>query len=275
MDTRDGRRYEIRKYADGQCWMADDLKYGGTTASTAGTAFANTNNYCTQQAPTAAQGNYANINAAWYEVENGLSTGKQLRGMCYNPGPTNEANNTAIGWSGASVETGYLYTWGAATQDDYTTGAIGARKVRGICPAGWHLPVEGEAFTNANVSGNDAGCTAISCVVANASDFANLDKIYGGTGANEQTSVTHAREYFWGIPTGSSAALSVGWKGVYPGCSGNAACVTSARGAYGQWWSSGAALPAAAYYLDVYSGLIHLAVTNTRGFGLQIRCIKN
>ena len=30
-DSRDGKLYEIRKQADGKCWMADNLAYGGDT----------------------------------------------------------------------------------------------------------------------------------------------------------------------------------------------------------------------------------------------------
>jgi uncharacterized protein (TIGR02145 family) len=270
MDTRDGKRYEIRKYADGQCWMADDLKYGGTTASIVGTVFANTNNYCTQQTPISSPGDYANLNNSWYMVENGVSTGTKLRGMCYNPGPINETNSAAIGWASAIAETGYFYTWGAATQDDYTTGAIGARKVQGICPAGWHLPVEGNAQTAANTSGNNANCTTTSCAT-NTSDFSYLDKLYGGTGANNQTSVTHARQYFWGIPN-NVVFLDVGWKGTYPGCSGSSACVSVQRGTIAQWWSAGAGSSSEAWFLHVHTDNVYPVYFHDRGDGFRVRC---
>ena len=31
-DERDGKLYEVRKFADGKCWMVDNLAFGGATA---------------------------------------------------------------------------------------------------------------------------------------------------------------------------------------------------------------------------------------------------
>ena len=31
-DERDGKLYEVRKFADGKCWMVDNLAYGGDSA---------------------------------------------------------------------------------------------------------------------------------------------------------------------------------------------------------------------------------------------------
>jgi uncharacterized protein (TIGR02145 family) len=241
--------------------MADSLRFGGTSASTAGTAAVSDNNYCTTIAPTSAQSTIiGNINPAWYNVdENGLSTGTNLRGACYNPGPTNEANGAAIGWASATANTGYFYDWGAATQDGFTSGAVGARQVQGICPDGWHLP--------ASNSTNDG---SVATILVN--DFAYLDKLYGGTGVNNQTSATHARTYFWGIPN-NVASLPVAWKGTYPGCSGNAICVSSNRGVLGYWWSSGSADGSNASYLVVDSGSVYPQHSYLRGYGFQVRCV--
>ena len=117
-DTRDSKTYRVRKFADGHCWMIDNLAYGGTTEAN-GTIDA-----CATKVTFSGNGQTTPY-TAWY------SGSQQLYGDCRN----NPSSNTY----------GYLYNWQAAMQQSlayYTskyTGSAGNNGA-GICPTGWLLP---------------------------------------------------------------------------------------------------------------------------------------
>ncbi len=108
-DLRDGKTYEVRKFADGKCWMVNDLRYGGTAdACLSRTAFG------------------GNGSAT---LTNRFGTGTY--GDCRNdPGYAT-----------------YLYNWQAAMQNStayYNATYSGPmQNVQGLCPNGWHVPTGG------------------------------------------------------------------------------------------------------------------------------------
>ena len=142
-DARDGKQYVIRKYADGHCWMAENLKFGNC-ASITGSA------YATDYQSSA----YNKVASGYY-------------GTCRDAA---EAGNYD----------GYLYNWQAAmnnstayyntTFDGRTNGTTEA--THDICPLGWHVPTAAEFQLLANkVQGGtvSSGCTNTNC--ANAHNF--------------------------------------------------------------------------------------------------------
>lgn len=163
-DTRDGNTYAVAKYADGQCWMMEnlrlDLSNPNLTLSDANTnrpsaTFvdqvsqhpASSNNFCTATNRTC-------INSLYYNTNN---TNRNLT-------PSYNANDNSSSW----YSYGVIYNWytataGNGTYDFSTQGSM----VRGdLCPAGWHLP-------------NGSGISG---------ELAKLDIALGGDGKNKTDS---------------------------------------------------------------------------------------
>jgi len=143
MDRRDGNLYEVRKYADGRCWMAQNLKFGNCASLT---------------------GNDFN---SYYQISVIDKVAPGYYGICRNAA------------DGGNYD-GYLYNWQAAmnnstayyntTFDGRTNGSTEA--THDICPLGWHLPTGGnngefqklaDAVEGKNVPN---GCTSANCPVS-------------------------------------------------------------------------------------------------------------
>jgi len=116
-DERDGKQYEIRKFADGKCWMVNNLMYGGETDICAGKSTFASNGSAT--------------------ASNRFGTG--TFGDCRDPRVGGVAPCTA-----GSTTCGYYYNWQAAMQHStawYDTVYTGpTTNVQGLCPDGWRLP---------------------------------------------------------------------------------------------------------------------------------------
>ncbi|MBQ6435997.1 hypothetical protein IJJ27_00335 [bacterium] len=115
VDRRDHRAYQVRKFADGNCWMVDSLKFGGDYGETDG---------CVGIGNFASGGSNNATNA-----REQFSTG--YYGHC--------RQNT--------VDNNYLYDWVAAMQNtlayygSYTS--ISGRN-KGLCSTNWHVPTASE-----------------------------------------------------------------------------------------------------------------------------------
>jgi len=113
-DIRDGKQYEIRKFADGKCWMVDNLMYGGDIDACAGkTTF---------------------IGHGSYDPSNQFGAGTY--GDCRDP--------RVGGADPCTVDSTTCGYWQAAMQ--HVTARDGAvytgptTNVQGLCPEGWRLP---------------------------------------------------------------------------------------------------------------------------------------
>ena len=116
-DIRDNKQYEIRKFADGKCWMVDNLMYGGDT------------NACADKSIFDGNGSATPSN------QFGIDT----YGDCRDPRVGGSAPCTA-----GSTTCGYYYNWQAAMQHStayYNTTYTGpTTNVQCLCPEGWRLP---------------------------------------------------------------------------------------------------------------------------------------
>ena len=243
-DTRDNKVYRVRKMADGNCWMADNLAFALANGSTGVPAFS----------PAAA-------------LIAGSTTSVQTQAQYIS----NTGYNTAAG------QTTYLYNWCAALGDTSTncaasvaattnntviggvvntTGTTTSQPaVTGICPAPFRLPKGGPAATS-------------STAATTANEFAGLDIAMGGTGANR----TSANTYPNFMANNNSDATGKSWSGVLGGLFGSG---FNGQGTYGYWWSSTASNTSGAYILYLYSSssIVYPANNNGKNLGFAVRCV--
>ncbi len=115
-DSRDSKTYEVRKFADGKCWMVDNLAFGSGCLKT---TFAGSSTTGTGANGSSRQ----NVQADYY-------------GDCRYP-------YASTATSDATNKYGYLYDWVAATQNPlayFGNNFQPAQPTQGICPTGWSLP---------------------------------------------------------------------------------------------------------------------------------------
>ena len=133
-DARDGKSYRIRKFADGHCWMIDNLAYGGSTTDG-----------CSGKSTF--DGGYTSVGVGYsvYGVWTGSAgaSSESFYGSCLDPkGMTSSDGDSTYC---TTHNCGYFYSWQAAMQQSLAyygsnyTGSAGNNGA-GICPAGWLLP---------------------------------------------------------------------------------------------------------------------------------------
>jgi uncharacterized protein (TIGR02145 family) len=258
MDARDGKKYEIRKFPDGKCWMVDNLAYGGTTSASG------SSDYCVSQdaVPTYGYGT-GTANANWWVRVGASATYAEAATMAYGDCANPQLKNYGSGSPCYNSDRcGYYYNWQAAMQlpncnynNDactYSTPTLTANFRQGICPIGWHLPSGGEDRST--------------------SEFAVLDVAVGGEGGGGEKS-GHAYTYFWRSSNASGVTVTDPWKNVYGGCT---TCNESigAQGAWGYWWSASTAAAGSAY--TIYIRNIAMSFYNNGRYGgWSVRCVKN
>ncbi len=146
-DERDNKVYRVRKFADNNCWMIDNLAYGGGVKGKGDNC----------QAKTVDDWRVAFNEKASTPVKNeGLNSWKAVYvGDCLNPAlETGEKVNPC---ADETANCGYLYNFIAATQDPaayaYNDHQV-VEPTTGICPEGWQLPtVEGnKSFYNLHLA---------------------------------------------------------------------------------------------------------------------------
>jgi uncharacterized protein (TIGR02145 family) len=259
-DSRDNKTYQVRKFADGKCWMVENLRYGGTTTSSG------TTEYCKGKTGSYTKGvSDGTKNTAWYGKvgTNATSTGTPdtLYGDCRDPATIDTAPCTS-----GSTACGYLYNWQAALQlasayfgdgsQDVTypnnTPPSTTNHLQGICPTGWHLPSGGTTAT--------------------ASEFFTLDVAYGGDGSGYDPDTSYTG--FW-KPDSTTSNGSNGFNGLYSGYVNYNGSFND-QGSTGWWWSSSEyPLVSVAYDLGVSTSYVHPQSANSKNYGGAVRCLKD
>ena len=249
-DARDGTYYRVKKMADGNCWMVDNLALDLTSNHTGKPAW--------NTPPVTVSGSTTSVNNVPQQILN-----------------NNTANQGQIPNNG-SAKASYLYNWCAALADtssacassvaatQYNTVINGARDtsgtattqpaVTGICPAPFRLPKGGPEATSGSKD-------------TTANEFGKLDISMGGTGANRTSANTYA------VWTGT-AATNANWLGVLSGLYNSG---LSSQGGQGRWWSSTAYDASYAYYLNLGSGATYVYPANNSNkiYGYAVRCVLN
>lgn len=160
-DTRDGNAYAVAKYADGKCWMMENLRLD--LSDTDVTISAQNTNKPTSDFMTAANTHPASSNTFC----SGNNSGCVDR-VLYNTNninreldPSYSANNSSSSWYSYGVY--YNYYTATVGNGGYSLTTRGAQVNGDICPMGWRMPT---AYTRSN-------------------DLGNLDVRYGGTGISQ------------------------------------------------------------------------------------------
>ncbi len=259
-DVRDNKQYYIKKLADGNCWMDQNLDLDlGTPNVTANTP--NTTFKLTSELTDINYNNYKNSTATsdneWTPPYNTqLSTGTSwasdgsdgAKSFTFNDNGTVSIKTGGTDgryWDGASSYTttgdlrnhfGNYYNWPAATAGSgtNTVATDGTNVGDSICPKGWQLP-------------QNSGTKS----------FNNLIRtVYGISATNTDASVIAEPLHF--IRSGNYY-----WYGG----------TLDDQGTHGNFWSATAKSGPRAYYLYFSSGGLHPQTYNIKGYGCTVRCV--
>ncbi|MBR3180264.1 InlB B-repeat-containing protein [Candidatus Saccharibacteria bacterium] len=195
-DTRDSKTYIVRKLADGNCWMVQNLDLdldANVTYTHADTDLGWGNNWNTSATWKPMRSTISYEKSLWeneYVAPHSVDTGNWYwkntpfydSSLCYNNGTTycdyfSKTNSYASYFSQTPYATngnyghvGNYYNWAAAiASNDSSTyavdtkGNIALNPQNSICPAGWRLP------TVSNASASTSGST---------NEFARLNLLY-------------------------------------------------------------------------------------------------
>ena len=243
-DSRDNKTYRIRKFADGNCWMIDNLAYGGSSTDGCsgkstfdGGRSSNTTGYSVYGTWTGAVG----------------TSSESFYGSCMDPkGVT--CSNPSEGCDSTYCSThdcGYYYSWQAAVQNSlayYGNTYQPTEPVTGICPSGWQIPTG---------TGNNS--------------FLALHSAMGYTTSGPKTA-TDGRQY-WDCVTGCTGFWqATPWAGLFSGY----VYYNGARydqGLVGDWWSSSQDSSVFSYILNFTSEWVKPLYSANKFSGFSVRCL--
>ncbi len=247
-DERDGTYYRVKKMADGNCWMVDNLAIdltadyvGKPSWGTAPVTVSGTNASMSNVPQQAVNNNPANQGQI---PNNGTAKASYLYNWCAALADTSaDCSASVAATANNTVIDGTTVTTGTATSQPAVTG---------ICPAPFRLPKGGPQATSGSAT-------------TTANEFGKLDISMGGTGANRTSANTYP--LFMG-----TATTDTNWLGVF---SGNYSDGLDDQGNSGRWWSSTAGDVAYAYDLSIYhsSAYVGPAYGAEKFRGYAVRCI--
>ncbi len=114
-DIRDGETYTVRKLADGNCWMVENLRLSGGTSG-----------------------------RTLYSSDSNISTASWILPAENTSFPTS-CVNTAYNMNSGNTTYGNYYNWYAATAGTGTCAMTSGNAPSSICPKGWRLPTGGSS----------------------------------------------------------------------------------------------------------------------------------
>lgn len=160
-DTRDSSTYTVRKLADGNCWMTQNLALGGSSSITLTSSDSDVKDSFTLSAQPSTSFSSSNYDVINYRISSTTDSSGNPYGAYYN-------------W----------YTATAGTGKQSTTGSTFVS----ICPKGWTLPDSGSSSAQFNTlyttysSSYDNLDSVFSLVFAGSYSYSSL--FYSGTGGN-------------------------------------------------------------------------------------------
>jgi uncharacterized protein (TIGR02145 family) len=267
-DTRDGERYKIRKLADGNCWMTENLRHElregeVLTPATTDVAINTTVGAATQLYNQSAGSNYYDWGVGSGGSETEANTDRWLSrstkvGNTWstetNPVQSGLPDNRKQNLTGEDQKAGVFYNWYTATAGtgtwNITTGGIETQS--SICPAGWELP----RYSNVNGS---------STLAPNGSWMHLIRDVYGiiGTSQGDQGDGGASSLKAHAFPLSLPFSGRVYWQ------SGG----IEGQGAFGYWWTVGSHSQTSARYLYVDSVGVLPEDSHYRLNGFNVRCV--
>lgn len=268
-DTRDGHEYLVRKLADGNCWMSQNLSLMFTETGAQGAdgktvALTSANTDLTSK-PSWEPGRATETSSGGDWGQNNGTIGSTSAGWNQywtgDAGATafSDAGNSAYGGQIGYAQRGNYYSWFAATAGsgqptDTSNLTDGQRIIDGdvqdsICPKGWRLP--------------SGGVTAVNTTDGSVKSFYNLLQVYTGI-TGDVENVDAKTLYKFPINFVPAAARYYGG-GV------------SDAGKRQWYWSSGAQGTVNAFnlYLNPETNIMKPGTSaNSKGQGLSVRCVS-
>ncbi len=240
-DTRGGR-YVVRKYADGNCWMAQNLNLSLSTSTTLTNANTDLNSK-TSWTPT--------VNTSSSVPANSSNPTSYTRGNKCCSGTASNTNQTCntTDTGDQTNHVGIIYNWYAATAMSGTSSMVSPDATNtvdaqdSICPKGWRLPTGGTS-NKTNTNGNKYS-------------FYNLLTTKYSVASSEAGSVKMR-----------SNPLSFIFSGYY----GSGSLYN--EGSNGSYWSSSAYTSSTGAYSMTFSKTyVYLQNNGNKQYGRSIRCV--
>ena len=240
IDTRNSKTYLVAKYADGHCWMRENLNLSfteteGVVDSVVAYDFStgNTFDYTPDNATQ------TETDTPWAEdASDGTRSFKRDEDLCI--GGTDISTS---GGTGATCDAnkpyeriGVLYNWAAATAQNSEAASKTTEATTSICPKGWRLPASSGDYSFSVLMG------------AYGLPTTNQDQGYSGQLQNP-LNFNRPGYYNW-----STSALD-------------------GRGTGGYFWSSVGYSSTSAHYLLFYSSYFGPQSGNNKGLGFSVRCV--
>lgn len=259
-DVRDSKTYLVRKLADGNCWMSQNLSLvldAGTTLTNNDTDLNSKVSWAPVRSTETSPG------ATWGANDNIVHSLSEGWSQYWAGGSTfNATGATAQGGTAGYAQRGNYYNWFAATagsgkSTDIDTTTDGNRIVNGIaqdsiCPKGWTLPV--------------GGVTAINSTDGSIKSFYNLVQVYTGKVTGD---------HFPGdVSTLYASPMSFVPAGYYTNNT-----ITSAGARQMYWTGTAYDRDIAAWFMHIYNGAVAPGSYNNvggakGGDGLSVRCVS-
>ena len=253
-DKRDNQIYTVRKLADGNCWMTENLRYGANTDGSINTDLATASNITSADTDSPASSfQVTAIDNATSDFATWANSYATPRINIYNANQENAADA-----SYNTTKFGVLYNYCAATAGNAcTTSSTAPTKTRdgdgdgtnesisgSICPKSWELPtfaINGYDATSAVTNGS-------------ISDYANLRNVYSIAGNS----------------TGNYLLISKPLDFIHAGDVNSASLID--RGSGGYYWSATPIGNNSAYRLGFYSSYVGKNELS-RTYGFSVRCV--
>ena len=249
-DTRDSQQYKVRKLADGNCWMTENLRYGATTGGAA---------RAYNSADAAKSNNMNTTNMANLTTSRICTTSSG----CKTPGNVNMFSssgdnytmpyimiyqaNTAATYDG-KTKYGVLYNYCAVTGGTVCNNRAMSTDAPGsVCPKGWKLP--GMTYNPTGSGGDSSGATKA---------YDNVFNLYGVTNND----------------AGFNKIIASPFNFVRSGYAYNGSLGSRSSSGYGLYWSSTKYTNTnSAYFLFFYSSRVYQS-SYGRYYGLSARCVS-
>ena len=237
-DTRDGKTYVVRKLADGNCWMVQNLDLDLSTS----VAFNSSTSDLSPGRTWTPQNNTQTTNGTIW-AENGGDVARSMNpGNIYFPGGVGTGTADTYGnlqgaTSGEPWEyIGNYYNWYAATAGTGTAAMASGNATDSICPKGWKLP-------------NNSGSKSFLNLVTTTYSLQNNSATDATKLLQAPLNFVRSGQYYW--PNGQF----------------------NGKGVSGLWWSTAAQSIVNVYYLHATSYGVFPQNAANKGHGFTIRCV--